>query len=235
MNSRSIFSFLVLLSLHTTLSAQPPQPKSSTQSPQAPSRQTRSHAYDLSSMAQHGQLIPENRTVTPLPAEKAIRFSAAEGDGVAWLQGVDFTNGTIELDIRGKNVLQQSFVGVAFHGFTKDSLEAIYFRPFNFQAADTPRSVHMLQYVSHPAYPWDRLRSERTGIFEKRIPHAPQPDNWFHARIVVRYPKIEVYVNHGSVPSLVVTELSKRKNGRIGLWAGNNSDGDFANLVVTNE
>jgi hypothetical protein len=132
-------------------------------------------------------------------------------------------------------VVQQSFVGVAFHGIARDSLEAVYFRPFNFQAADTTRTAHMVQYVSHPDFPWDRLRSERTGVFEKRIPHPPVPDKWFHARILVRYPKIEVYVNHETVPSLIVTELSNRKKGKIGLWAGNNSDGDFANLVVTNE
>jgi hypothetical protein len=225
MNSRSIFSLLVLLSVHSTLTAQSLQTK-----PSAHSR-----TYDLPSMAQHGQLLAENRIVTPLPAEKAIRFSAAPDDGVTWLQGVEFANGTIELDIRGKNVLQQSFVGIAFHGFTKDSLEVIYFRPFNFQAPDTPRSVHMVQYVSPPSFPWERLRSERTGVFEKRIPHAPQPDNWFHARIVVHYPKIEVYVNHESVPSLVVTELSQRRIGKIGLWAGNMSDGDFANLVITDD
>src|SRR5436190_6791244 len=31
-----------------------------------------------------------------------IRFSESEGDGVAWLDGVNFINGIRELDIKGK-------------------------------------------------------------------------------------------------------------------------------------
>ena len=59
-----------------------------------------------------------NRSVSSLSdgARKGVRLSEDAGDGVAYLQGVEFTNGTIELDVRGKDVQQQSFVGVAFHG-----------------------------------------------------------------------------------------------------------------------
>ncbi len=73
----------------------------------------------------------QNRTITPLNDGKrqGIRFSAQAGDGAAWLNGVRFSNGTIELDIRGKDVAQKSFVGIAFHGMTGDSLESVYFRP----------------------------------------------------------------------------------------------------------
>ena len=127
-------SALIVLSVHTMIHAQ-------------------GHRYDLSSLHQQGALLAQNRSLSALPAEKAIRFSTAAGDGVAWLEGVEFANGTIELDIRGKDVLQQSFVGVAFHGISKDSLEAVYFRPFNFQSTDSLRRVHMVQYVSHPDFP----------------------------------------------------------------------------------
>jgi hypothetical protein len=192
-------------------------------------------AYDLPALALKGKIIAENRTVQALPEEKAIRFSAADGDGVARLEGVTFGNGRIELDIRGKDVVQHSFVGVAFHGISRDSLEAVYFRPFNFPASDTPRNGHMVQYVSHPDYPWDRLRAERTGVFEKPVPQPPNPTTWFHATIVVKYPSVKVYVNHQPKPCLEVTELSDRKAGKIGLWVGNTSDGDFANVVIVGQ
>jgi hypothetical protein len=216
MNHRYYLSVLAVLAAHAALYAQPLH-------------------FDLSSLAARGALLVQNRKISALSGEGAVRFSAAEGDGVAWLTGIEFANGTIELDLRGKDVVQQSFVGVAFHGISKDSLEAIYFRPFNFQTADSQRKVHMVQYVSHPDYTWDRLRSERTNVFEKGIFYPPSPVAWFHARIVVRYPQVEVYVNNQGTPSLVITELSNRKKGKIGLWVGNNSDGDFANLVIQNE
>jgi hypothetical protein len=194
-----------------------------------------SYSYRLDSLAQKGALQVQNRSITPLPAEKGIRFSAAADDGVAWLNGVEFSNGIIEFDVRGKDVVQQSFIGVAFHGISRDSLEAVYFRPFNFQTTDAQRHLHMVQYVSHPEYTWDKLRAERTGIFEKPIPQAPAPTDWFHARIIVKYPSVKVYVNQDLKPCLEVTELSNRRDGRIGLWVGNNSDGDFANLVITDQ
>jgi len=41
-------------------------------------------------------------------------------------------------------------VGIAFHGSDNKTLDAIYFRPFNFQSTDPVRKIHAVQYVSHP-------------------------------------------------------------------------------------
>jgi uncharacterized protein with NRDE domain len=43
---------------------------------------------------------------------------------------------------------------------------------------------------------------------------------------------VTVYVNGNQEPSLSVEQLNKRTSGKIGLWVGNNSDGDFANLTI---
>jgi hypothetical protein len=200
----------------------------------APSLLAQNKTVDLFHLAQTGGLVVQNRTIAPLTdgSRKGISFSAAEGDGVAWIKGIGFSHGSIELDIRGKDVLQQSFVGVAFHGINKDSLESVYFRPFNFRSTDSVRKTHAVQYIDQPDFPWERLRSEHTGIFEKAIYPPPAADQWFHVRITVHYPEIKVYVNNNTRPSLTVKELSSLKDGRIGLWVGNNSDGDFANLVI---
>jgi hypothetical protein len=52
---------------------------------------------------------------------------------------------------------------------------------------------------------------------------------------VVNYPLVQVYVNGNTQPSLSIKMLSNTKKGKLGLWVGNNSDGDFANLSVTNQ
>jgi hypothetical protein len=193
--------------------------------------------YDLFDLNKNAKLQPFNRKLESImdKEQKAVRFSESEGDGVAWLEAVNFTNGIIELDIKGKDVLQQSFVGIAFHGKDEKTLDAVYFRPFNFQSTDSVRHIHAVQYVSHPDFPWNVLRETQNGKYEKAIASAPGPNDWFHAKIVVDYPHIMVYVNNSSSPCLSVDKLNDRQNGKIGLWVGNNSGGDFANLVITNK
>src|SRR5215831_15350056 len=68
--------------------------------------------------------------------------------GLAWLTGQDFSTGTIELDMRGRDVLQKSFLGVVFHGVDTVTQDIVYFRPFNFRADDPLRKIHAVQYVS---------------------------------------------------------------------------------------
>lgn len=180
----------------------------------------------------------ENRSVqlAEKDGKKGVQFDSRQNDGIAWLPGVSFTNGEIECDILGRSQpVQGSFVGVAFRVEDEKTFDAVYFRPFNFRAPDAERRAHSVQYVSHPAWTWNRLRSERTGQFEKAIDPAPDGDQWFHARIVVHKPKVEVYVNGASAPSLVVDELSPRTAGSVGFFVGNNSPGTFANLKITPE
>jgi hypothetical protein len=97
-----------------------------------------------------------NRSVSSLNegARKGVRLSESAGDGVAYLQGIEFTNGSIEFDVKGKDVQQQSFVGVAFHGVDGTTYDAIYFRPFNFRTEDQARRIRAVQYVSHPTHTW---------------------------------------------------------------------------------
>jgi len=96
-----------------------------------------------------------NRSVSSLSdgTRKGVRLDARPGDGVAYLRGVEFSNGTIELDIRGKDLQGQSFV-------------------------------------------------------------------------------VSVFVGDAKQPSLVVTRLSHRASGLVGLWVGNGSGGDFADFRI---
>ena len=175
-----------------------------------------------------------NRTVSVLSdgTRKGVRLNEQPGEGVAYLKGIEFSNGTIEFDVRGKDVQGQSFVGVAFHGLDSTTYDAIYLRPFNFRTEDPARHSHAVQYVSQPAYPWQRLRTERPGVFEQPVSPAPDPNAWFHVRVVVASPKVSVFVGDAKQPSLVVTQLSDRAKGLVGLWVGNGSGGDFADLKI---
>src|SRR5947208_8577894 len=74
---------------------------------------------DLSALAAgKGLKAPNDRSLSGITdgTKKGVRLSEAPGDGAAYLPEIEFANGVIELDVRGKDVPQQSFVGVAFHG-----------------------------------------------------------------------------------------------------------------------
>jgi len=197
--------------------------------------QTKAIAPDLGALADAKRLTHVNRAVTALVdgAKRGVRLSAAPGEGSAILPGIELVNGTIELDIRGKDVAQQSFVGVAFHVVDGTTYDSIYFRPFNFKAADPVSRGHGVQYVSQPTYTWQKLRTEQPGRFEQAVNPVPDPNGWFHARVVVASPKVSVLIADAKDPCLVVNLLNERRAGQVGLWVGNNSGGDFANLTIT--
>jgi len=198
--------------------------------------QQRTVSYNLSELLSSGKLSTTNREVSQLAAgdKTGIKLSSGAREGAVWLNGITFANGMIEFDVRGKNVEQQSFVGIAFHGLedTK-TFDVIYLRPFNFKAEEPVKRSHSVQYASHPDYTWPVLREKFNGKYESAISPAPDPNDWFHVRIEVNYPAVKTFINGSVTPSLVATKLNNSKTGILGLWVGNNSDGDFANLKIT--
>ncbi|MPZ16384.1 MAG: hypothetical protein GEV06_00505 [Luteitalea sp.] len=78
-----------------------------------------------------------------------VQLDEREGDGVAWWPDLVLGDGTIEIDIRGRDIMARSFVGVAFHGVDEETYDAVYFRPFNFKAPDPVRRSHGVQYIAH--------------------------------------------------------------------------------------
>jgi len=197
--------------------------------------QTFSVRFDLADLCRKNQFETINRQLSWFYEndKKAVRLSKSKDEGIAWIKGVQFSNGTIEIDIRGKDIFQESFTGIAFHGSDIDTLDAVYFRPFNFQSTDSVRRTHAVQYISHPEFPWSVLREKYAGKYENGVTPSPDGNEWFHIRIVVQYPDVTVYVNGSDIPCLSIKKLNGRRTGKIGLWAGNNSDGDFANLVIS--
>lgn len=180
-----------------------------------------------------GKLKAVNRDVTALEGDKrGVKVSEKAGPGVVWIEGSDFDQGTIEIDVRGRDVLQQSFLGIAFHGKDDKTYEAVYLRPFNFRAQDPDRHQHAVQYVAVPDYDWPRLRKEFPEEFENPVDPSVAPTDWVPLRVVVKGNALQIFVGKVNAPTLEVRKLGALDRGLIGLWVGNNSDGDFTNLRV---
>ena len=174
-----------------------------------------------------------NRTATRIDDRNGVRLAAAAGDGVAWVEGSDFQSGTIEVDVRGREYMGQSFVGVAFHRKDDKTYEAVYVRPFNFRASDPIRKQHAVQYIALPEFDFDRLRKDSPEEFENPVDPSLGPTDWVKLRVVVRGGKLQIYVGPVNEATLEVRKLGQLYGGQVGLWVGNESGGDFANLVVT--
>jgi hypothetical protein len=161
-----------------------------------------------------------------------IRFNEKGSEGIAWIPTTDFKNGVIELQMRGKDVLQKSFIGIVFHALNDSTYDAVYCRPFNFEVKDAIRKIHAIQYISHPIYTWKKLREERNGQYEKEIISPPDPNGWFTLKLVVENNLVKAFIDQSEHPSLTVEKLSNNETGRVGIFMGSGSGGDFKSVTI---
>ena len=190
--------------------------------------------YNLGELAKANRIEVFNRTLDQTMADspQAVFLNAAPEDGLAWITGVELSEGSIELEIRGTNQPGRSFVGIAFHGQHNRSFDAVYLRPFNFQTTEPERRSHSIQYISMPAHDWSELRNSHPGKYEFAITPAPDPNSWVKLKLVVKGKNLAAFVNGSDVPALRVELLNDRLKGKVGLWVGNGSSGWFRNLKV---
>jgi hypothetical protein len=185
-----------------------------------------------------GQMLTENKlVVSPANETSVLKDGDKQGvssKGIVWLKDVNFKQGQIDVDLRGRNVFLKSFLGIAFHGIDTTTCDILYFRPFNFRHEDTLRRKWSVAYMSLPDNNYAKLRKEHPLVYENAVNPVPQPDEWFHATLVLKNRQLSVYVNHSSTPSLVVTLLNKRTDGLFGIYADGLAE-DFANLTINAE
>ena len=191
---------------------------------------------DLSALFRANKLTTVNRTAIVMDIadrKNVLHLDAKENAGIIWVNDIQFSEGIIEFDVKGKNILQKSFVGIAFHGTNDSTYDAVYFRPFNFKSSEKERRDHSVQYISLPKFDWPVLRKDSTGIYEKPINPSPEPEEWLHARVIIKNQTVQVFVNQNQEPSLVVKQLSSQKKGKVGFWVGHDSEGDFTGLKIS--
>lgn len=173
-----------------------------------------------------------NRIVSLDIKSKIVRLNEVDSVGVAWILDQQFKEGEIEFDAKGMDKYQGSFLGLAFHGADDRTYEAVYFRPFNFRAADTLRKSHAVQYLSNPKYDWPVLRERFPGRYEKAMPSNIDPNGWFHVKLVILDKSVSVYINRNKIPVLETELLGQTQGKMVGYWVGNGSGGEWKNLII---
>ena len=170
-------------------------------------------------------------------AWKVTPKGPGDQETMAFIQGVDFENGTIELELAGAPGAgagegARGFAGVAFRVRPEGkTYECFYLRPTNGRADDQVRRNHSAQYISHPDYPWQRLRKETPEKYESYV--DLEPAVWTKVRIEVSGSKALLFVHGSQQPTLIVNDLKLGPcRGGIALWIGPGTEAHFANLTV---
>ncbi len=194
---------------------------------------------------------PHNVTVEAVRYEGSdalqIRLAGAyrgpDMDTFAYIPGLDFHDGTIEVDVAGSILPTalagaRGFVGVAFRideSGGSFSCEGLYIRPANGRADDQVRRNHSTQYFSYPGWDFDRLRREAPAKYETYADLVP--GEWTHLRIEVAGATARLYVGNAAQPTLIVSDLKRDADARgtVGLFVDNGTDGHFRNLSIRSQ
>ncbi|GMN08378.1 hypothetical protein MTsPCn9_09970 [Croceitalea sp. MTPC9] len=137
-------------------------------------------------------------------------------NGRATVKNLNFTNGSIEVDVYAKS--KRSFAGISFRE-QDDTLEEVYMRLHKSNQADAVQYTPMFNNESN----WQLYREHQANTSFK-------DEGWNTLRIELKNRSVQVFVNNVKV--MTVDNLrTEQKEGIIGLWAlfGNR----FSNFRVT--
>ncbi len=170
---------------------------------------------------------------------KSVRVieSGKGGESLVLIEKLVFGDGSIELELAGapgSNAVggARGFVGIAFHvASDPGKYEAFYLRPTNGRADDQVRRNHSAQYISHPDYPWERLRKEFPEKYESYV--DLESGAWTKIRVEVKGISARLFVHGQAQPTLIVNDLKLgATKGGIALWIGPGTEAHFRNLHV---
>jgi len=160
-----------------------------------------------------------------------------DGHAIAILMNSHFKDGIIETRIAGGLAADappemRGFAGIAFRVQSNGAeFECFYIRPTNGRADDQLRRNHATQYISHPDYPWYRLREEHPGVYESYADMLP--DEWINVKIEVSGIQARLYLNNAEQPCLIVNDLKHgHSEGAIALWIGYGTVAHFAPITI---
>lgn len=142
--------------------------------------------------------------------QPAAQFDSRVSEGLAWVEGLRFSIGKIDLDIAA--VKQDA--GIAFHVQNEREFEAICFHVGEEARSEDESQSVVVRYLS--------TGSDRNADHEARfdLPYS-QSGEWFKARVSISREVIAVFINGSNVPCLRVDNSTGGEiYGSVGLWIG---------------
>lgn len=188
----------------------------------------------------HFNVISESVEKSGKTGLKVIRSEKGlEDETMLIVPDILFKDGIIEFELTGEPLSEadpnmRGFVGLAFRIDPKNyyNYECIYLRPTNGRAQEQARRNHSTQYISHPEFPWYRLREEFPGVYESYVDLLP--GRWTKMKVEIAGISAKLYIDGSEQPCLVINDLKKGdREGLIGLWLHATTLAHFADLKIT--
>ncbi len=188
------------------------------------------------------KLINVDADVVKYKNKTAIQVKAVDMterlETLVLIPGVTFKNGVIELEVSGQPApgafpQARGFVGLAFRVQKREDYEyeCFYIRPTNARADNQVQRNHSLQYISHPEFPWHRLRKETPEKYESYVDMLP--GEWIKLKIEVSGATARFFVGDANQPNLIVNDLKRgNSEGGIALWMHASTLAHYRNLVI---
>ena len=188
--------------------------------------------------ARRQKLIAEMRARGEQPRGPGA-FASLRTNHLAVIEGVEFGNGTIEVEVSGQPAAgaqqgARGFVGIAWRlQDDNKTYDCFYLRPTNGRADDQERRNHTAQYISHPEWTWNRFRNETPSKYETYVDIGP--GEWIQVRIVVDGEKARLHVNGAEQPTLVVNDVKSgpEATGKVALWLEGSTVAHYRNLKIS--
>jgi hypothetical protein len=142
--------------------------------------------------------------------QRAVGLDSRPGAGLAWVEGLRFSVGKIDLNIAA---VKQD-VGIAFHVRNEREFEAICFHVGNEAQHEGESQPVVVRYLS--------TGPDRDANHEARfdLPYS-QSGEWFKVRITISKEVIAVFISGGNIPTLsVYVSEGGGVYGSVGLWVG---------------
>jgi hypothetical protein len=142
--------------------------------------------------------------------QQAVRFDSRPGAGLAWVEGLRFSVGKIDLNI----ATTPQDVGIAFHVRSEREFDAICFRVGEEAQEEGASQRVVVQYLSTDP----GRNANHEAQFD--LPYS-QSGEWFKVRISISKEVISAFISGGNIPTLSVdTSGREAVHGSVGLWIG---------------
>ena len=153
---------------------------------------------------------------------QAVRLDSRPGPGLAWVEGLRFSVGKIDLNIAAA----PQDVGIAFHVQNEREFEAICFHVGN-EAQDEGESQRVVvRYLSTDP---DR-NANHEAQFD--LPYSKSGE-WFKVRTSISKEVVAVFISGGNIPILSVDNSGRGAvYGSVGLWIGPGSSALVADFRI---
>jgi hypothetical protein len=155
-------------------------------------------------------LVNRAASIVEYRNQQAVSFDSRTGAGLAWVEGLRFSVGKIDLNIAAA----PQDVGIAFHVRNEREFEAVCFHVGN-EAQDEGASQRVVvKYLSTDP---DR-NANHEAQFD--LPYS-RSGEWFKVRISISKEVIAVFISGGNIPILSVDASGRGAvYGSVGLWIG---------------